>query len=425
MQPDWLHGWLHGRAGRQRVKTHITKNAVEELDPPASGYYIAFDDKLAGFGVRVTAAGVKSFVYDYRVGGRKRRYTIGRFGAEKWSVAEARNKVKELGPDIRSKGADPAGEKKARLAEPKMADLATDYIEQHAKAKKSDKSVYEDRRMLNNIILPKLGKLRVSDVSRRNVELLHNSLKETPYQANRVLSLLSKMFTFAMGDGMRLDNPAKGVERFPEDKRGDSWFNLDQLHAISDALDAYEEQDAADALRLLIVTGARPHEVIGATWPMFNLQLGVWTKPSHHTKERKTEHVPLSEVALSILRRMWEDRTGQFLFPGRDPGTARTTLRNSWRQVCKAAGLATVSYKKIGKRGKPLPRWKPSVRIYDLRHTFASHLVSRGLSLPVIGRLMGHTQPGTTARYAHVADSALRDATNNFPEILPPQKRLA
>jgi integrase len=163
--------------------------------------------------------------------------------------------------------------------------------------------------------------------------------------------------------------------------------------------------------------------VIGAKWTQFDLQRGVWTKPSHHTKEKKIEHAPLSEAALMILRRMWEDKNGQFLFPGRDPGTARTTLRNAWKQVCKAAGFAT-EYSVKGKRGKLLPRWKPNVRVYDFRHTFASHLVSRGASLPLIGKLMGHTQAGTTARYAHIADSALRDVTNDFPEILQ-QKRLA
>ena len=259
--------------------------------------------------------------------------------------------------------------------------------------------------MLDRIVLPKLAKMRLSEVERDDVETLHNSLEDTPYQANRVLSLLSKMFTYAMERKWMAENPANGITHFPEKKR-DDWFDLDQLHAISDALDAYEEQDAADALRLLIVTGARPHEVLGAEWTQFDLRRGVWTKPSHHTKERKTEHVPLSEAALAILSGMAEHKAGIYLFPGREPGTARTTLRSAWRQLCKDAGLA-------------------NVRIYDLRHTFASHLVSRGLSLPVIGRLMGHTQPGTTARYAHVADSALRDATNNFPEILPPQKRLA
>jgi integrase len=403
------------RTGAQ-VNKHLTKNAVEELEPPASGYYIAFDDKLTGFGVRVTAAGVKSFVYDYRVGGKKRRYTIGKFGPQ-WSVALARDEVEiKLGPNI-GNGGDPAGEKKARLAEPKMADLATDYIEQHAKAKKSDKSVYEDRRMLKNIILPKLGKVRVSDVSRRNVKMLHNSLKKTPYQANRVLALLSNMFTFAMDDNRRPDNPAKGIERFTEDKR-EAWFSVDQLHAISDALDSYDEQDAADALRLLIVTGARPGEVIGATWPMFDLKRGVWTKPSHHTKERKIEHVRLNQNAMTILRRMAENKgAGIYLFPGRDVGTARTTLRNAWKQVCRSAGFAT-EYSVKGKRGKPLRRWKPNVRVYDLRHTFASILISRNWSLQLVGKLLGHTQAATTERYAHVADSALRDVTNDFDNVM-------
>jgi integrase len=267
----------------------------------------------------------------------------------------------------------------------------------------------------------------VSAVETADVKRLHNSLSKTPYQANRVLSLLSKMFTFGMEAKMRPDNPAKGIKRFTEDKR-EQWFTVDQLHAFSDALDAYPEQDAADALRLLIVTGARPHEVLGARWEQFDLKRRVWTKPSHHTKERKTEHVPLNDAALFILRRMEENKDGIYLFPGRDTGndgepTARTTLRNAWKQVCKSAGFATVTYKK-GKRGKPLRRWKPIVRVYDFRHTFASHLVSSGQSLPMIGRLMGHTQTSTTKRYAHIADSALREATNKFPDVLT-IKRLA
>ena len=271
--------------------------------------------------------------------------------------------------------------------------------------------------MLNNIVLPKLGKLRVSAVTRRNVELLHNSLKKTPYQANRVLALLSKMFTFAMGDNMRPDNPAKGIERFKEDKR-EAWFSREQLQAFAVALDNYAEQDAADALRLLIVTGARPGEVIGATWPMFDLQRGIWNKPSHHVKEKKMEHMPLNPAALMILRRMAEHRTGIHLFPGRDAGTGRTTLRNAWKQVCKAAGLAT-KYSVTGRRKKPLPRWKPNVRVYDLRHTFASHLISRNWSLQLVGKLLGHTQAATTERYAHVADAALRNVTNDFNNVMP------
>lgn len=406
---------------RSEVNTHISETTVKAAKPPASGYVILFDDKDEGFGVRVTAAGAKSFILNYRVGGEKRRMTIGKW--PQWTADAARNEVKKkLLPRINGGGADPVREKKARQAEPKLADLATEYIEQHAMMKKREKSVYEDRRMLDHIIVPEMGKLRVSAVSKRHVQSLHNSLRKTPYQANRVLALLSAMFSFAMEDHLRPDNPAKGVKRFDEPKR-EAWFTVDQLHALSDALDSYEEQDAADALRLLIVTGARPDEVLGATWSMFDLQRGIWNKPSHHTKERKPEHVPLNDAALLVLRRMAQHKAGVHLFPGREstdpdkPRGARTTLRNAWRQVCKAAGLAT-EYSVKGKRGKPLRRWKPNVRVYDLRHTFASHLISRNWSLQLVGKLLGHTQAATTERYAHIQDGAQRDVTNDFNNVI-------
>jgi integrase len=391
------------------VNQHITQKAVEALDPPASGYYIAFDNKLAGFGVRVTAAGVKSFVYDYRVGGRKRRYTIGRFGKAQWSVTAARNKVEELGPDIRSKGADPAGEKKARLAEPTMKELCDEYIEQWAIPHKKPSSVKQDRRMIETRVLPALGKYRVSAVGTRDIEKLHNSLKKTPYEANRVKSLLSKMFSLAMKWKMRADNPCKGIPRFPEPKH-EFWLSAEQFQRLELALNEYEPLWAADAIRLLALTGCREGEGLNATWPQFNLTRGTWTKPSHVTKEKKTEIIPLNENALALLRRMAKQRDPdiEWLFPADGGKRPHTTLRNAWRIVCRNAGLATQVQ---GRRGM---RWKPTIRINDLRHSFASHLVSGGESLYEVGKLMGHTQASTTQRYAHVADTALRAVANKF-----------
>ncbi len=334
-----------------------------------------------------------------------------------WTADAARDEAANvLLPAINKEGADPVRDKKALREEPTLTDLAKEYIEEHAKMKKREKSIYEDNRMLNNIILPKMGTLRVSAISRRDVQKMHTSLRKTPYQASRVLALLSKMFSFAIDGEMRPDNPAKGIERFKEDRR-ETWFSREQLQALALALENYPELDAADALRLLILTGARPGEVIGATWPMFDLDRGIWNKPSHHVKEKKPEHMPLNPAAVAILGRMAEKKTGFHLFPGREPDTARTTLRNAWRQVCKAAGLAT-EYHVKGKRGKPLPRWKANVRVYDLRHTFASQLISRNWSLQLVGKLLGHTQASTTERYAHVADAALRNVANDFPEVL-------
>jgi integrase len=416
---------------------HITQSSVKTLKADAARDRVFYDDELPGFGVRVTKAGTKSFVLNYYANRAERRLTIGK--CSEMAAELARKKAVKIRNDARD-GVDPLRVREDLAAEPTVSDLCDEYVEKHAEVKKRDKSVYEDRRMIEKIIKPKLGKHRVSAIEKDDVETLHGSLKKKNlprpvdgrrvrdgrYQANRVLALLSKMFTYAMSRKWRPDNPAKGVERFHEDKR-EAWLTVDQLHALSDALDAYAEQDAADALRLLIVTGARPDEVLTAEWPMFNLQRRIWTKPSHHTKERKIEHVPLNNAALLILRRMAEHKTGIHLFPGRESAdpkkkrTARTTLRNAWKQVCKAAGLAT-EYSVKGKRGKPLPRWRPTVRVYDLRHTFASHLVSRNWSLPLVGKLLGQVRPETTARYAHIADGAQREVANDFDNVIEMKK---
>ena len=218
------------------------------------------------------------------------------------------------------------------------------------------------------------------------------------------------------GLGMGECHPAHGISRFREEKR-ERWLTEEELHRFSKALDSYSDQNAADALRLLLLTGAREGEALKAHWPQFDLQRGVWTKPSHHTKEKKIEHVPFSAAALGLLRRMKRTAgaTAGPLFPGANCTGARVTLRKPWIQICKAAGLS-VAFTRQGKR-RIITRWKPTLRIHDLRHSFASHLVSNGISLHVVGKLLGHTQSQTTQRYAHVADRALRDASNRMGEI--------
>jgi len=291
-----------------------------------------------------------------------------------------------------------------------MDNLAKDYLERYAKPHKRASSLRNDRQMLEKIILPKVGSIRVRAISRRDIETLHHGLKATPYRANRVLALLSKMFSLAIECGWRPDNAAKSIPRYHEDKR-EIWLTSEQVEDLLGALNAYLDQSAADAIRLLILTGAREGEVLSASWDQFDLRRGIWTKPSHHTKQKKIEHTPLSDAALQLLRRMHMTRTSLPLFPGQKG--ARVTIRRPWTQVCKAARLATPE-QIPGKRRKFLTIWKPTVRIHDLRHTFASHLVSSGESLHVVGKLLGHTQPQTTARYAHLADTAVRNAANRF-----------
>jgi integrase len=412
----------------------LTQKVILALTPPSSGNRIHYDEEIPGFGARITSNGVISFILNYRVNGRERRYTIGRH--PELTVLAARERAIQLRGKILD-GIDPLQQRIDANSEPTIDDLAKDFLLRYAKAHKRPSSIRNDEQMLNKLILPKIGNLRVRAVIRRDIETLHHGLKETPYRANRVLALLSKMFTLAMQWGWRADNVAKGIPRYPEDRR-ETWLTAEQVEALLEALDKYTDQFAANAIRLLILTGAREGEVLSATWDQFDLKRGIWTKPSHHTKQKKIEHTPLSRTAVQLLQRMNVCRTSAALFPAGDPhrrkepskpehgsdrGTrrgekiARATIRRPWVQVCKAAGLA-IAEQIPGKRKKTLTIWKPTIRVHDLRHTFASHLVSSGESLHIVGKLLGHTLPQTTARYAHLADRALRDAVNRFSEGL-------
>lgn len=198
------------------------------------------------------------------------------------------------------------------------------------------------------------------------------------------------MFSLAVRWGWRPDNPAKGVEKYHEDKRT-RWLSEEELRALTTALAGHPNQIAADAIRLQLLTGARIGEVLTATWADFDLERGVWTKPSHHTKQKRTEHLPLSSAAIDLLGSIQARSTTEHLFPGKIPGQPLRELKRFWAQVFEAAGLS-------------------DYRIHDNRHTHASHLVSSGLSLTIVGRLLGHTNPTTTHRYAHLADAPLREA---------------
>ena len=399
------------------MKKRIVEQTIKGLKPPATGNRIAWDSEIPGFGARITAAGIISFILDYRIFGRQRRYTIGRY--PEITATAARIDAGELRAKIRA-GHDPMEERLQRRSEPTLEDLATEYLESARLRSKRPNTVRDYTRMIDKIVRPRLGSLRLKAIGRRDVEALHGTLKNTPYQANRVLALLSSMFNLAIEERWILENPAKGVKKFHEEKR-ENWLSVDQIQRFREALDQYQDQSAANALRLLLLTGSRAGEVLKATWEEFDLQRGVWTKPSHHTKQKKTEHVPLSAAAIDLLKSMRPVRAAGPLFPGRvvegkKQRRTRVTLRRPWVQACKAAGLAE-AYTIQGKRRK-LTRYRPTVRIHDLRHSYASHLVSNGVGLQIVGKLMGHVEASTTMRYAHLQDEALRTATNQLATIL-------
>lgn len=369
----------------------LSKSGLDRISAPNRDT-IYWDNALPGFGLRVKTSGVKSFVVQYRSRqtGQSKRKTLGRYGPT-LSLHAARDMAKKLLSEV-VRGEDPVTTARAARHAPTVHQLAEQYLSEHAIPKKRPGSIRNDRSMLDRCILPKMGSLRVRDVTHAQVQKLHNAMRETPYQANRTLALLSKMFELSMRWEMRADNPARGVEKFAEEKR-DRWLSGTELKRLLTALSEHPNQIAADAIRLQLLTGARIGEVLNAQWTDFDLDRGVWIKPSHHTKQKRREHLPLSAAACALVAEMQASRAdlGPWLIPGRSPEQPYKDLKAFWRSVTKAASLQ-------------------NYRIHDNRHTHASHLVSSGLSLPIVGRLLGHTNPLTTQRYAHLADDPLRQA---------------
>jgi len=405
----------------------LTEQFIKKLEPPIKGSRSYFDGDPPGFGVRITANGVKTFIFDYRSRDAHRKYRIGQHPA--WSLEAARREAREL-KTIVDKGGDPQGEKNQLRSEPTFDDLAKDYRENKDFLRLREHSRKDYGRLIDKIICPNIGALRLGAISKRNVDQLHSSLKETPYQGNRVLAVLSAIFNFGLNDEKWkkwiVENPARGVKKFAEEKR-ENWLSVDQIQKFREALDAYRDQSAANCLRLLLLTGSRAGETLRAEWKEFDLTRGVWTKPSHHTKQKKTEHVPLSAPAIDLLQSIKPKNAIGPLFPGKvregKKTTHRVSLKRPWMQACKAAGLVTVEMvkgKRVRKDGtvRMLKRYKPTVRLHDLRHSYASHLVSNGVGLQIVGKLLGHVQASTTMRYAHLQDEALRTATNQLAKII-------
>ncbi len=292
------------------------------------------------------------------------------------------------------RGGDPVADAQTLRHSPTVNSLAEQYMTEHAEPKKRPGSVRNDRSMLDRYILPKLGDLKVIEVTHQHIQKLHNQMRDTPYQANRTLALMSKMFELSVRWGQRSDNPARGIEKFPEEKR-DRWLSDEELQRLLAALSEHPNHVAANAIRLQLLTGARIGEVLKSKWEDFDLDRAVWTKPSHHTKQKRREHLPISSATCDLLAAMKAGASpeSRWLFPGRSPDQPYKDLKKFWSSVTTSAGLQ-------------------DYRIHDNRHTHASHLVSSGLSLPIVGRLLGHTNPFTTQRYAHLADDPLRQAAD-------------
>jgi integrase len=403
----------------------LTDAIARKALPPSSGQCFLWDGEVKGFALRVTARGAKSFVLDYRVDGRQRRITLGNY--PDWTVQAARAAAKTMKWDV-DLGQDPMGERHALRDAPTVQDLWERYQSEKLPTKAA-RTQTDERSMWHKIILPRLGKHRIADVTYNDIDELHRDvtrIRKTPVRANRMVEVLRGAFNFAIRWHWRQDNPARGVQRNPEEKR-ERYLSKSELMALARALNEHPEVTSANAIKLLLLTGARRGEVLGARWDMFDLEEGIWVKPSAHTKQRRTHRVPLSSPALELLKSMHFDAKNPFVFCGAE-GKPLVDIKRTWVSVCKTAGFVDLTEKRtrsgkpvFDEAGTPILIEQPNLRIHDLRHAFASVLVSAGASLPLIGQLLGHTQAQTTLRYAHLFDRPMRDAAEAVGTFVQPQ----
>ena len=387
-------------------RERITKAAVD-AQRPAGREYVVWDTQLPRLGLRVRPAGSKVYLLRLRVDGRQRWYTIGAHG-DPWTPDTARAeaqrvlgqaanvaKLRETGQASAMR--HPIEAREYGKAAPTLTAFAERYLLEHARPKKRASTAAGDAANLRRAILPALGTLRVDAITRSEVTRFHLGRKATPTNANRCLALLSHMMSTAEKWGVRPDgsNPCRHVERFAETKR-ERFLSAAELGRLGAGLAELEKAGKVTpwglaAVRLLVFIGARASEVLGLTWDVVDLGAGAMRLAHSKTGAKTLFLNPPAAAVLAGLRRV---KGNPYVIVGGRRGEALTLsgLEQVWQEVRTAAQLA-------------------DVRLHDLRHSFASVAVAGGASLPIIGALLGHSQPSTTARYAHLGAAPLQAAS--------------
>jgi len=380
----------------------LTEALVESLTPNGRDRFV-FDDRQSGFAIRVTPTGTKIFVMQARVAGRKRRITVGYHPAI--SVAQAREQALHVLADMR-RGTDPVVERKARLraaaaGEMTISQLSAKWLADYVRPKLKPRTVLDYQRLLAQHILPALGHLSVARIDRDDVVRLHVAMERTPRRANYTISTVRALLNFAIDLGLRppASNPARRIKMYRERAR-ERFLSEPEIGKAADAIEQAERAGkigphGAAGLRLALLTGARSGEITAIEWSHVDWQRRLIRLPDSKTNEPRTIH--LSEAALEVLKTV--PRIGRFVVAGAKPDEPYKNLGRAWIDIREHAGLK-------------------DVRLHDLRHSYASLAAGRGVSLQMIGKLLGHKVPATTQRYAHLARDAVADVSDDIGEAI-------
>lgn len=417
--------------GKTTVSTKLTKKVVDQADLSRGRHYL-WDSELKGFGVQVEPTGTKTYIVRYRPkglgrSGPRRFFKIGRHGD--LTADQARNEAKTVLAEV-ARGLDPAAtfalkrtaheNRKNALT---FAQLCSWFLDGHAKALRKARTAKNYEILVRLHIESALGSIPANEVSRTAVAALHLSMCENPANANRTLALISSIFSFAAKRELVPDgfNPARGVEKYKE-VSCDRYLTTEELQRLGSTLIEAEtigipwvidetnpkskhvpkswktQREVADpgavaAIWLLLFTGARVREILDLKWEHVDLERGLLFLPDSKTGKKTIVINGTTACVLNELKETSPPGTrSDFVIPGQIVNQPRADLNRPWRAIRRRAGL-------------------DGVRLHDLRHTFASIGAGASIGLPVVGRLLGHSQPQTTARYAHLdADPSRRAA---------------
>jgi integrase len=376
----------------------LTKRVVDQI-APGDTESMHWDDELKGFGLRVWPSGRKVYMVMSRVKGRLRRITIGPHGAI--TPEQARIRAHEILAEAKA-GRDPAQELDQARKAPTVKGLGERFLKEHVAVRCKPSTQAEYKRSVELFINPKIGTRKVTDIERRDIAELHQSLSYIPYQANRTLGVLSKMFNLAEVWGLRPDgsNPCLHVKKYIERKR-ERFLSPYEFAALGTALreaeaDGSETRSAITAIRLLMLTGCRLSEIMTLKWEDVDTRARELRLPDSKTGAKV---VHFGQTAATILDGIEKLDDNPFVITGKKPGSRLTDLQHPWRRIRDKAGLS-------------------DVRIHDLRHSYASGALALGEGLPMIGKLLGHSQVQTTARYAHLANDPVKRAAGRVSDTI-------
>jgi integrase len=359
---------------------NLTKRLIDSFtyQGPEPRKDIRWDDQLPGFGVRVFASGRKAFVLSYRHQGRKRLITLGHYGV--LTLDQARDRARRQVVAVRD-GIDPLAERLKETQGQTLKDLATAYLERYARVFK--KTWREDESRLSNLILPRWGSLKLTALKRSDIAALHQRIgAEHPHAANRLVELIARMYELARQWGFVEEdypNPARRIQAFPETRR-DRFVRADELPRLIEAIDAEDSPYSRAAFWLYLLTAMRKNELLRARWEDIDFDAGLWRLPV--TKSARVHHIPLVPRVVAILKALPREQGNPHVLPGHRAGQPIINIDRVWRRIRARAGLA-------------------DVRLHDLRRTAASYMAQDGASLHLIGKILNHRDPSTTAVYAH------------------------